>query len=474
MVLKDLLNQVDLIQEKIDSFGKLSEETLKRITYKFRLDWNYHSNAIEGNSLTRQETRSVMINNITVEGKPLKDVIEIRGHDKIITDILRIGKGELNLSEKRIKDIHKAIINEETPDKQKKIGEWKTENNHLINYKGEKFDFVSHTEVKEEMHKLINWVNTQYDLVRNKNSKALHPGILAFQFHLKYVSIHPFYDGNGRTARILSNLILINFGFPPVIIKITDKEKYNRYLADIQAYGGSEDLYLEFMCHQLLASQQLVLDAIAGNDIEEADDLDKKILLLEKELSAVDPENEIKEHFSAEVFFKMYDGWISELLSEAIPIVKKFNRFFTEPGHSIVINNGGGFVRFSESDSKSVIEELRQKCHANIDNIRLANELKISFTSFYGSLKKAGLKSFGCNYGFSIELKHLSYIVHYDIFSESGNKTISESGNKTIKEYTEKLLHQPLTKAEIDFIIKSLGNTIYEHIDFHTKKNGIR
>ena len=82
MSLKKVIQQIDELQSKINSYAQLSDEVLKRINYKFRLDWNYHSNAMEGNSLTKEETRSVMINNITVEGKPLKDVIEIRGHDQ--------------------------------------------------------------------------------------------------------------------------------------------------------------------------------------------------------------------------------------------------------------------------------------------------------------------------------------------------------------------------------------------------------
>ena len=73
MAIKDILKQIDDLQTKINSFGKLDAEVLKKINYKFRLDWNYNSNAMEGNSLTKEETRTVMINNITVEGKPLKD-----------------------------------------------------------------------------------------------------------------------------------------------------------------------------------------------------------------------------------------------------------------------------------------------------------------------------------------------------------------------------------------------------------------
>ena len=105
--------QIDLLQQKIDAHGVLSTEVKKKINYKFRLDWNYYSNSMEGNTLTMDETRSVMVGNINIENKPIKDLLEMTGHDKVITEILRIGKGEIRLSEARIKEIHKGIMHEE-------------------------------------------------------------------------------------------------------------------------------------------------------------------------------------------------------------------------------------------------------------------------------------------------------------------------------------------------------------------------
>src|SRR5580704_7605700 len=113
MSLKDLIKHIDELQAQIQAHGKLDNETLKRINYRFRLDWNYNSNVMEGNSLTKRETRTIMIGNITIEGKPFKDVLEMRGHNDIISNILKIGKGELNLSEARIKEIHKGIMCED-------------------------------------------------------------------------------------------------------------------------------------------------------------------------------------------------------------------------------------------------------------------------------------------------------------------------------------------------------------------------
>ena len=268
MSFEDKLQRINELQETINNYGKLPEEVLKKINYKFRLEWNYTSNSMEGNSLTLSETRSVMIGNITVAGKPIKDILEIKKHDDVISDIIKSGKGELSISEKRIKDIHAGIMYEEDPEKRKMIGKWKTSNNYLYNYKNEQIYFVAPADVPERMHQLVNRLNTEQGKILRASSDAPHPAMVAFHFHIDYVTIHPFYDGNGRTSRILTNLILIAYGFPPIYIKERERNAYYQYLADIQGYGGSPDVFYEYMADLLIRSQQLVLDAIEGREFE--------------------------------------------------------------------------------------------------------------------------------------------------------------------------------------------------------------
>lgn len=260
--MQNLLAKIDENQHLINSSKVLNTDFLKKINYQFRLDWNFHSNALEGNTLTQDETRSVMINNITVSGKPLKDLLEIRGHDDVITEILQIGRGQKLLSETRIRDIHRAIMYEDDPKQREKIGKWKTEFNCLYNYRGEKIEFTPPDEVPEAMHKLLNWYSANLEKITAKKSDALHPILLAFELHLNFVTIHPFYDGNGRTARILMNLILISFGYPPAIVRQEEKDVYSRFLADVQVYGGSPDLFFKFLAECLLRSQDFILSKI--------------------------------------------------------------------------------------------------------------------------------------------------------------------------------------------------------------------
>jgi Fic family protein len=283
------LQSIASLRAAIEAKGKLSEELLRKINYKFRLECNYHSNKIEGGTLTKPETRSVMIGNITVSGKPLKDIREMQGHDEAMKDILLIGQGEKRISEKRIKDIHKQIIIPELPGQESEIGQWKRVGNHIINYRLEKFEFTPPEKVSEAIHELLDWLTAGLDKIHGQHKDAPHPLLLAFEFHTRYLTIHPFSDGNGRTARLLTNLILVSLGYPPFwVTEGAEKESYNKYLADVQAYGGSPDLLYEFMSRLIERSMQLILDAVEGKAIEDIDDWAKKLQLLKSNLPSED------------------------------------------------------------------------------------------------------------------------------------------------------------------------------------------
>ncbi len=265
--LLERLNSISALREKIEQYGQLQQDLLRRIEYRFRLECNYTSNRMEGGTLTRQETRSVMVGNITVDNKPFRDIAEMKGHDEVISQILRMGRGESTISEKRIKDIHRAIIYEEDPEKAKLLGNWKAEPNHIINSRLERFDFLPPDEVPEAMHQLLNWLNAELEKVKRGVKNASEPAFLAFEFHHRFLRIHPFEDGNGRTARLLSNLILVANGYPPIYINDVEKETYNRYLTDIQSYGGDPDLFYKFMAGLLERSLQVTLEVIEGRDV---------------------------------------------------------------------------------------------------------------------------------------------------------------------------------------------------------------
>lgn len=396
MKIKEKLRTIDQLKAKIDSYGKLSPEIFKKINYKFRLDWNYYSNNMEGNTLTKDETRSIMIGNITIHGKPIRDVLEMRGHDAAITEILKIGKGELNISEKRIKDLHRAIMHEETEENKGKIGAWKTVENYILNYKDERFDFVKPEDVAEEMHKLINWLSAEGE--KQGKQDELHPAILAIEFHLRYLTIHPFYDGNGRTARILMNLILISKGYPPIIIKTTDKERYYQYLADIQGYQGSRDFYYDLMIDLQIRSLKLVEAAIAGEEIEEPDDIDKRINVLLGKLEQKDLPIEQQSAGSLSKVLRKDIFPLLQLLESKInkikPLFLSVDRRFQYMERGIMHELGS-----SESPWENIITNW-------------LNPRDPSSSQFNAELNPMGISQFNCSYQFKGYKKSLSLQYH--------------------------------------------------------------
>jgi fido (protein-threonine AMPylation protein) len=375
-----------------------------------------------------------------------------------------MGKGELNISESRIKELHKAIMYEDSPGEKEKIGKWKMQPNHVYNYRDEKFEFADPYEVADKIHELVNWVNAEKEKIEAGKKNALHPVELAFDFHLRYLTIHPFYDGNGRTGRILTNVILISHGYPPIYIKDDEKSSYYLYLADVQAYGADKYMLFELMSDYLIRSLNIVSDAIAGKEIEEPEDIDKKIQLLERELNTVDPDDQVKEKYSKTIFIKC-QKWISKLILAVIPVVEKFNRFFVDNRHAISLPQAGIYEPFLNRPASAVIGEMQLKIAESQRIDHFPQDVIIQ--AYYDNLIKGGLKSFSCDYSISIKFNDIKYEVFVDDFDEATAK-------KTVIKKYERLLHQSLTEEEMNDSATMLGNAIFKYIDFYTKKNGLR
>jgi len=290
MALTDKLARIDDLKNQIDARRPIKPEQERRIMDKFRLDWNYHSNAIEGNRLTLGETRVLLLEGLTAHGKPLKDSLDIKGHNEVINYLEAFVHKKEILTEVTIRGLHKILLHEpyqveaRTPDGQSttkwvKLGEYKTEPNFAQSPTGVERPFILPQDVPARMHALMQWFNTEC------GKKELHPLIIAAFFHHRFAQIHPFDDGNGRMARILMNLIAMQHGLQPVIIKTERKEAYISAL--IKADAGETDEFLELIADEEIHSQELFLRGAHGEDISDLDDIDKQITLLKQELSNV-------------------------------------------------------------------------------------------------------------------------------------------------------------------------------------------
>ena len=191
--------------------------------------------------------------------------------------------------------------------------------------------------------------------------------------------------------------------------------------------------------------------------------LDRKIDRLVHSLADVSPEDEIRAHFGEELFFEILDSWLGQLFKELILVSQKFNRFFNEPRHHLFIINGIGQVEFRNEKPEKIMLRLKEDCRKSINKIYPGTVAAVNL--FYGTFRKGGLKTFGCTYRFEIQFEQIKYMVFMDEFSETIRNKVPQF---------ERLLHKPITPKEIGALSTKFGETILQHIDFHSTAQGLK
>ncbi|MBY0217893.1 Fic family protein [Paenibacillus illinoisensis] len=244
-----MLEQIDELRKEVDNRRPLKLELMNIISQKFREEWTYHSNAIEGNTFTYKETAFFLREGLTVKGKSLREHLEIVNHAEAI-DYLQEVINVRDLTERFIKDMH-AILFQGVRDINFSPGDYKKEDNHVLTITGKIHQYTPAIHVSTEMENLIRW----YDNEKEK----LHPIQLAAILHHKLVAIHPFTDGNGRVSRLAMNLILMKNGFPPAIIRNENREEY--YTALEQADHGDFQPIIDLVALEVKNNLDLILSA---------------------------------------------------------------------------------------------------------------------------------------------------------------------------------------------------------------------
>lgn len=207
----DFFEELDEKKAILDSKRPLPKETLKSLEENFKLEWTYNSNAIEGNTLTLKETK-VVLEGITIGGKTMREHLEAINHKEAIEFLEELINDNSELSEMDIKNIH-ALVLKGIDDEN--AGRYRTEN---VIISGAGHIPPESVIVPELMEKLIY----RYDEWKER----YHPIIVAALLHAEFVKVHPFIDGNGRTARLLMNFEAMKNGYPPIIIKTKQRHKY--------------------------------------------------------------------------------------------------------------------------------------------------------------------------------------------------------------------------------------------------------
>lgn len=262
----------DLYEEWI-SLRPLSQENQDRLWKKIRLEWNYNSNRIEGNTLTYSETELLLFHGRTEGGHPLRDYEEMKAHDVGIEKVREFAEDkERCLTEVDIRDLNLIILKEpfrkeaKTPDGQltwKEIvpGRYKTQPNHVETQTGEVFMFALPEEVPAKMEELMKWFN--------ENTEPPPTSIASFlaELHHRFILIHPFDDGNGRIVRLWINYALMRSGYPPFVIKNEDREGY---IAAIQkADTENIEALAVYLGKSLILWLEIGIKVARGEDINE-------------------------------------------------------------------------------------------------------------------------------------------------------------------------------------------------------------
>ncbi|MEC0226171.1 Fic family protein [Paenibacillus alba] len=219
--------KIDLLKNELDKLRPLPSAAVRNLEQVYRVEWTYNSNAIEGNTLTLLETKMVLEEGLTIGGKKLREHFEVINHSEAISYVQDVVSRNIELSEYVIKSIHHLVL--------KNIDDENAGRYRLINVmiSGSQHTPPHFAVLSEKMEQLIQWYDEQKD--------KLHPVELAAEFHFRFVYIHPFSDGNGRTARLLMNLILMNYGYPPAIVKAANEARL-KYYETLEIASAGNDL----------------------------------------------------------------------------------------------------------------------------------------------------------------------------------------------------------------------------------------
>ena len=233
--------EIDRLKSKLDNLRPLPEHTVRTLHEQQVLEWTYHSNAIEGNTLTLKETK-VVLEGITIGGKPLREHFEVINHKEAIV------QNQEPLRERQIKSIHHLVLKNVDD---RNAGQYRQENVVIAGAEHLPPDYVK---VPESISGLMDWYSRSGDL---------HPVECAARLHVDFVGIHPFVDGNGRTSRLLMNFELMRSGFLPVIIPVENRLAYYDALDTAHTHGDYK-LFIELVTGLEQATLERYLRIVQG------------------------------------------------------------------------------------------------------------------------------------------------------------------------------------------------------------------
>ena len=239
----DLIQKIDSYKAAIDKQRPFEGELLKQLRDYYRIGLTWSSNAIEGNTLTISETKVVLEEGLTVGGRPLRDFYETVGHGEAYDFMFSLMQ-QKDIDENIIKELHRLFYRHID---EAEAGRWRRQN---ILVSGTDYAFPSPDAIESEIQGLTQWIK--------EGRRDYHPVKFAALLHLKFVSIHPFIDGNGRTARLLMNLSLLQDGYQLAIIPPVCRLDYNAFIRKYQEQGSASQ-FIAFIAERVLESEKEIM-----------------------------------------------------------------------------------------------------------------------------------------------------------------------------------------------------------------------
>ncbi|GBU08244.1 hypothetical protein AwDysgo_15750 [Bacteroidales bacterium] len=386
------------LEKLIDEYCKhipLNDEIKKKLDQKFRLEFNFNSNHLEGNTLTYGETKLLLIFDQTKAGHEMREFEEMKGHDAALKIIeLQASDTSRPLTENFIRELNQTILVREfwkdavsyegkNTRRKIKVGQYKEFPNSVIQSNGEIFEYASPQETVILMAELVDWYNLEIE-------KEESPIRLAALLHYKFIRIHPFDDGNGRVARLLVNYVLLRHNLPLLIIKSDDKKKYLSSLH--QADSGDLEPFVDYMAQQLVWSLNIAIKAAKGENIEEENDWEKELTLLKRKASKTKVDQEIVK--TNEWVLEILQNQIKPLTNLLENMLSKFDSLFqerilttdSEPFHRG--NSLANLIQDVIDDESYKAEDITidTKLHNFID-LKTTSEIEFSIKFLFGSVR---------------------------------------------------------------------------------------
>lgn len=206
----------------------LPPEVTAELRNRYEVALTHHSTALEGNTLTQSETQIVLEKGVTIGGKSVLEHLEVIGHKEALDFIIELAENQTPLGEREIREVHSLVMKGQAHGDS---GRYRTLD---VKAAGTGYVYPSHLKVQELMTDFMAWLANP--------TPAVHPVERASEAHLRFVTIHPFRDGNGRVGRLLLNLLLLRHGYPIAVLNVGQRAEYIGALEAIQAGGSRRPL----------------------------------------------------------------------------------------------------------------------------------------------------------------------------------------------------------------------------------------